>query len=164
MLSAGLAWADGARPLNTINVGAFFPTEMPGGIDANTGLALNYTRLAPPSKAAGWYFTGEGDFYRITATDYDYPYVVTVEADVTVWALTGGPTVWDQGKTTYLGAGIGWSRAEAEAYGIALRGDTQFTWELIAGLVGRPLSAQIRYRDGGVPANTGVTAALAYAW
>jgi len=74
----------------------------------------------------------------------------------------GGPILWQPQGRAYAGAGIGVSQASADVPGYAISSDTKFAWELIAGMVGKPLGAQVRYRDGGVPANTGVSVAVNY--
>ena len=150
VLLAGVAWAEDVEGYNQVNAGLFFPTDIPSGIDANTGLALNYTHL----NRSGWYAGAEMTFYTID--------VLWESATVTTWAVMGGPILWQPHGRAYMGAGIGLSQASAEVAGYTVSSDTKLAWELIAGMVGEPLGVQVRYRDGGVPANTGVSAALSY--
>lgn len=162
--SMGMAWA---RPQqeHQFNLGAFFPTESVSGVDLGTGVAFNYTHI----DKGGWYGGLEVDFYRATASGYvwtGYGYAwASADADVTAFAALVGPAIRDKKGTAYAGAGIGFTEASVDlGYGYTVESDTKFAWEVVVGTMGTPLGLQVRYRDGGMPASTGVTAALNYSF
>jgi hypothetical protein len=161
LVVASSAWGATGRSLELLHVGLYFPTDVPAGLDADTGVAVNWTHL----DRANWYASIEGDFFQVSETAF-IPGFGFVEdtADISSAAFTIGPLLRDRKRVAYAGLGIGFTTASADIGDFGSESDTGFAWEILAGSVSRPLGAQVRYRHSEARASTGVTAALTYIW
>jgi hypothetical protein len=162
--AAGCAWAAEPETIEQVGVGAYLITESTADFDPDVGWAINYFRLSPRN----WYASAEMGRYNATVY-YEQVGVAgrqSAKVDVTVWAAIIGRAVRSRDGRAYAGAGIGWlaDRDVDLGYGVRFESSMPLGWEVIAGTLNRPVGVQVRYRDGGMPANTGITASVNYAW
>ena len=162
--AAGCAWAEEPETIKQVSLGAYFITESTPDFDPSTGLAISYFRLTPRN----WYTSAEVGFYEATVfyTPEGTSLRRAATVDVTTWAfIIGRATRSDDGKS-YVGLGVGWLVDDDVdlGYGVRFESSTPLGWEVIAGTARKPLGLQVRYCDGGMPANRGVTAAVSFSW
>ena len=159
-----IASAVAAAPesVDQVGLGGFLPTELPAGIAFSAAWALDFMHL----DARGWYGGIWMAHYDATASAQPFinEPVIVLPFTVDVGALTVGGVARSRDGKAFAHAGIGVAQASGSIGRITIEGDTMFAWEVGAGLVGKPIGAHVRYLDGGVPASTGVSAALTYCW
>jgi hypothetical protein len=164
-LAAGCACAKEAEAIDQVGLGAYLITEKTPDFDPDPGWAISYFHLAPRN----WYTSVELGLYDATVfytPPQPGPARAAAKVDVTTWAATIGRAVRSSDGKSYLGAGIGWlvDKDVDLGYGVRFESSTRIGWEIIAGTTKTPVGAQVRYRDGGMPPNTGVSAALTFSW
>ena len=162
-LAVGAAYAKPAGTIDQFGVGAYFLTDKTPAFDPNTGWAVNYFHLAERN----WYTSVEVGHY--SATIHFTPVAgeaSSAAADVTTWLATIGRAIRTSDGKTYVGLGVGYLVDDDVnlGHGVRFETDGRIGWEIVAGTVRAPLGVQVRYHDGRMAPNRGVTASLTYSW